>query len=107
MSQSATNFKGSICLRRIIESRVRAGIGRRRAAHAATATAAVLATVDIISNAVIAAASSVFYTDGGRRVSDWEEEQVLSHMRIDFDDHIKRIKDRNSAVCTACRKPTS
>jgi hypothetical protein len=75
MPQSTTTIKGIIYLRRIIERRVRTGtgIGRRRGAHAATATALFLATVGIIANTVIAVASSIAGTGGGRRLSDWEE----------------------------------
>jgi hypothetical protein len=70
MPQSTKTIKGSIYLRRIIERRVRAGIGRRRAAHAAAATALVLATVGLLSNTVIAVASSPAGTCGGGRLSD-------------------------------------
>jgi hypothetical protein len=94
MPQSTTTIKGSIYLRRIIEHRVHAGIGRRCAADAATTSALVLATVGVIANTVIAVASLVDRNGGGRRLSDWEEEQVLSHGRIFFDYHIKRFTDR-------------
>jgi hypothetical protein len=70
MPQSASTFKGSVHLRRIIERRVRAGISRLQAAHAATATAVVLATVGIIANSVIAVASYIASTGGPRRLSE-------------------------------------
>jgi hypothetical protein len=58
-----------------------AGISRRHAVHAATATAVVLAALGIIANSVIAVAASVASIGGPQRLSDWEEEQGLLPVR--------------------------
>jgi hypothetical protein len=77
MPQSATTFKGSVHLRRIIERYVGAGISRLDAVHAASATAVVLAAVGIIANSVIAVASSVASIGGPQRLSGGGDEQGL------------------------------
>jgi hypothetical protein len=94
MPQPTATFRGSVCLRRIIDQRVRAGMARRRGVNPDTLTALVVTLIEQNTEKVKSVASSFTGAGGPRHIAEWEQEEMLAHGRLDFDAHMSRFTEK-------------